>query len=83
VSHPAARAPHLQPTEKRRHPPLHQHRGRPQPLSRGQLNQCAARASSKMRRDDPDLSEITKPLASGHRHACERDTGQRATPARP
>jgi hypothetical protein len=31
-----------------------------------------------MRRDDPDLSEITEPLASGHRHACERDTGQRA-----
>jgi len=47
-------------------------------LSRGQLKQRAARASSKMRRDGLDPSEITKPLASGHRHACERDAGQRA-----
>jgi hypothetical protein len=62
---------------------LHQHGGTAQPLSRDQLKQCAACASSKRRRDGLDLSELTKPLASGHRHACERDTGQRATPARP
>ncbi len=33
-------------------------------MSHGQLKQRAARASSKMRRDGLDPSEITKPLAS-------------------